>query len=294
MPRFAIFLIFLPFTLCVTLAVPKPLQTFKECTFVSSEWADGDSFQIKFADGKMMTVRLYAADCMELHINTDSDTRRLRDQRRYFGITVVKGDAPDFVSLATGFGKKAHEFTEKALQMPFTIHTRLHKVLGDGKNERFYAFVVTANGEDLATELVSAGLARTRGLGTEMIDGTSRERYKEKLADLEAQAAKREKGIWKFTDWDKLPDERDVQRKEDEEDAIAEGDVLPVDFCINPNTAGRDDLILLPEIGEVLADAIMEYRDERPLLKEEDLLNVPGIKQMTLDIIKQYLEFAGD
>jgi competence ComEA-like helix-hairpin-helix protein len=273
-------------------ADPKPLVTFEKCTFVSTEWADGDSFQIKFTDGKMMTVRLYAADCMELHINTDSDIRRLRDQRRYFGITEVKGDAPDSVSLARGFGKKAHEFTKEALQKPFTIHTRHHKALGDGKNERFYAFVVTENGDDLATELVRAGLARTRGVGTEMVDGTSRERYKEKLADFEAQAAKREKGIWKFTDWEKLPNERDVQRKEDEEDQIAAGDALPEGFSINPNTASRDDLILLDGIGEVLADAIIEKREEEPFKKAEDLIAVPGIKQKTLDKFSRHLDFA--
>jgi|694.fasta_scaffold91193_2 endonuclease YncB( thermonuclease family) len=88
-------------------ADPKPLVTLKNCTFVDTEWADGDSFQLKAPDGKLMTARLYAADCVELHINTDSDKRRLRDQRRHFGITEVKGDKQSSVSLATAFGKGA-------------------------------------------------------------------------------------------------------------------------------------------------------------------------------------------
>jgi DNA uptake protein ComE-like DNA-binding protein len=272
-------------------ADPKPLVTLKNCTFVDTEWADGDSFQLKAPDGKLMTARLYAADCVELHINTDSDKRRLRDQRRHFGITEVKGDKQSSVSLATAFGKGAREFTLNALKRPFTVHTRYHKAPGDGKHVRYYAFVVTADGDDLASELVRAGLARAKGVGADMIDGTSRERYKAKLADLEDQAAKREKGIWKFTDWDKLPEERDVQRKEEEEDQIADGNKLPENFRLNPNTASRDDLDLLPQIGESLAEAIIEQREDEPFEKPEDLMRVPGIKLKTLDEFRQYLDF---
>lgn len=274
-----------------TSADPKPLVTLNNCTFVDTEWADGDSFQLRIPDGKLMTVRLYAADCMELHINTDNDKRRLRDQRRHFGITEVKGDMQDSVSLATALGKEGRVFTENALKIPFTIHTRHHKAPGDGKHIRYYAFVVTADGDDLATELVRAGLARARGVGTEMIDGTSLERYKQKLADLEYQAAKREKGIWKFTDWDKLPEERDIQRKEDEEDQIADGNKPPKNFRLNPNTASRDDLDRLPHIGENLAESIIEQRENAPFEKPEDLMRVGGIKQKKLDQFRQYLDF---
>lgn len=52
----------------------QELQTFKNCTFVPTNWADGDSFQIKKTDGKLMTIRIYAADCLETDPMDDTDT----------------------------------------------------------------------------------------------------------------------------------------------------------------------------------------------------------------------------
>ncbi len=281
-----LFALFLPVT-----AAPKPLQSFKNCTLVRTPWADGDSFLVKTPDQKEFTVRLYGADCVELHVSTDSDKRRQRDQRRHFGITNVKGDAANSVELATSFGKKASEFTIQELKAPFTIHTRMSRALGDGRHERFYAFVETANGKDLSTELVSNGLARARGAATDGPGGRSSARYKENLSDLELQAAKRGHGIWKYTNWDSLPDERDDQRKEEEEDQIAVKDILPKDFHLNPNTASRDDLDRLPGIGPTLADRILETREDTTFEEPKDLLRVPSIKQKTLDKFLRYLDF---
>jgi endonuclease YncB( thermonuclease family) len=281
------FAYFLPVT-----AAPKPLLKFENCTLVPTEWADGDSFRIKTNKGVEYTVRLYAVDCLETGDMDETDARRLRDQRRYFGITEVKNDAPDPVTLAKGFGKKATEFTSQQLQRPFTIYTRMQKALGNGKHERFYAFVETANNTDLAKELIRAGLARAHGVSADGPEERTRERYKEILADIELQAAKRGEGIWASTDWDKLPVERDIQRLEDEEDQIAQGNnPLPADFRLNPNTASRDDLDRLPKIGESLADRIIEARDDAQFEKPEDLMRVPGIKQKTLDEFRQYLDF---
>jgi DNA uptake protein ComE-like DNA-binding protein len=275
-------------------AAPKPLVKLEKCIFVETDWADGDSFQIKKSDGKLMTIRLYAVDCLETGDMDATDARRLRDQRRYFGITEVKGDAPDQdpVLFAKGYGSMATRFTADQLKRPFTVLTRMQKALGDGKHERFYAFVETADKKDLATELVRTGLARAYGVSADGPKGRSRERYKEILADIELQAAKRGEGIWGATDWDRLPAERDIQRLEDEEDKIAQGNSpLPTDFRINPNTASRDDLDLLPKIGEALADRIIEAREDAPFQKPEDLMRVPGIKQKTIEGIRQYLDF---
>lgn len=239
-----------------------------------------------------MTVRLYAADCLETGEMDDTDSRRLRAQRRYFGITEAAPSSAASIALAKDFGDKATEFTIRQLQLPFTVHTRMQKALGDGKHERFYGFVETAGKKDLATELVRAGLARAYGVSADGPNERSRERYKEILADIELQAAKRGKGIWSATDWDKLPVERDIQRLEDQEDQIAQGkNTLPDDFRLNPNTASRDDLDRLPKIGESLADRIIEARDDAPFKKADDLMRVPGIKQKILDGIRQYLDF---
>lgn len=281
--------------LCSALAAaaPKPLETFKGCTLVPTDWADGDSFRIKTSKGMEMTIRLYAVDCLETGNLDDTDSRRLRAQRRYFGITDEKGNHANPIEMAKALGKQASDKTAALLGAPFTVHTRMSKALGDGIHERFYGFVETEDGKDLATELVRAGLARAYGVSADGPGGRSRERYKEILADIELQSAKRGIGIWAVTNWDKLPNEREVQRTEDEEDQIAKGNhPLPVEFRLNPNTASRDDLVRLPKIGEALADRIMEARDDAPFKKPEDLMRVLGIKKKTLEGIRQYLNFA--
>ncbi|MCU0751404.1 MAG: helix-hairpin-helix domain-containing protein [Akkermansiaceae bacterium] len=292
MTRIIIVVFCLPFSISIALAQPKPLESLKNCTLVPTDWADGDSFRIRTEDDTEYTIRLYAADCLETGELDETDKRRLRDQRRHFGITDVKGNAEDPVNLAISLGDQAKAFTQERLKRPFTIHTRFHKAPGDGKHERFYAFVETSEAQDLATELVKAGLAQSRGRSTETFSGLSGERYRQSLEDYEDQAAKREAGIWKFTDWEKLPFERDVQRKEDEEDQAASGRNLPQDFRLNPNTAARDDLDRLPGIGETLADAIIEAREDEPFQNAGELMRVPGIKRKTLDKFRQYLEFS--
>lgn len=292
MSRFTRLLICLPISLSLAQAQPKPLETIPGCTFVPTEWADGDSFQIKKPDGSLMTIRIYAADCMEWHITDDTDARRQRTQRRYFGITEAKRNATESIKLAKDFGKQAAEYTAHLLSRPFTVHTRMQKAPGDGKHLRYYAFVETADGTDLASELVRSGLARAHGASSDGPDERSRERYNEILSDIELQAATRRKGVWEFTDWDKLPAERDVQRIEDEEDQIAQGtNPLPADFRLNPNAASRDELDRLPGIGESLAERIIEAREDLPFEEPKDLMRVPGIKQKTLEKFSQYLEF---
>ena len=286
--------------LCIFFAVPisaapaKTMQKFANCTLIATKWADGDSFQIRKPNGETLTIRLYGADCMEWHVNDDTDARRLRAQRRYFGITDAKPTVSESIDMAKGFGKQAAEKTQHLLRQPFTVHTRFQRALGDGKHERYYAFVECAEGDDLATELVRAGLARAHGVVADGPGERTRDEYRETLADIELQAAKRGHGIWAHTDWDKLPAERMEQRKEEEENGLAIGvkTALPASFRVNPNLAARDELMKLPRIGETLADRIIEARDEQPFNKAEDLLRVPGIKDKTLEQIRLFLEFG--
>ena len=292
---FAARLLLLPILLLIanTHAAPsKEFVTIENCKFIPQDWADGDSFQVQITGKEPITVRLYGADCVELHVKTDSDKQRLRDQRRYFGITEVNGYATSSVELAIDFGKQAAQFTAEKLSNPFKIHTRMSKALGDGKFVRYYAYVELSDGKDLATELVRQGLARARGVATNGPGARTSDRYKSNLSDIELQAAKRGNGIWKFTDWNRLPLERDDQRKEEEEDQIATGEVLPNDFRLNPNTASRDNLDRLPGIGPTLADRILETREDFEFKIPSDLKQVPGIKEGIIKKFEHYLDFT--
>jgi competence protein ComEA len=71
--------------------------------------------------------------------------------------------------------------------------------------------------------------------------------------------------------------------------------VIPVysaaqDNKININTAGVEDLIKLEKIGPAYAKRIVEYREKYgPFKKIEDLTNVKGIGEITLELIKDKL-----
>jgi hypothetical protein len=101
-----------------------PLTRLEGCTLVPTEWADGDSFLIRTKAGEEHTIRLYGADCIEWHVTDDSDARRLRAQRRYFGISGFGGSPQTSIEAAKGFGEKAAEVgfgTSRAIHRPHCI-----------------------------------------------------------------------------------------------------------------------------------------------------------------------------
>ena len=60
---------------------------------------------------------------------------------------------------------------------------------------------------------------------------------------------------------------------------------------ININTAGKNDLINLPGIGETIADRIISYRNEKKgFRKKEELMNVSGIGKKKFDKLKNYVK----
>jgi len=266
----------------------EPLVALRGCKFIPTEWADGDSFEIQAPDGTHHTIRLYGADCVEWHVTDENDARRLREQRRYFGIAEYGGSPQTSIDAAKAAGKSAAEETARALARPFTVHTAFADARGDGKHKRIYAFVTTADGKDLTEYLVQMGLARAFGVYRETPTAKSAKDYQEILRDAELVAAKAGAGAWAKTNWDKLSTERQEQRKEDTELSLAAGTTKTSGvFKINPNTAARDELMKLPGVGEVTANRII---GGRPYKKPSDLLNVEGFGPKTLERLMPYLQ----
>ncbi len=58
---------------------------------------------------------------------------------------------------------------------------------------------------------------------------------------------------------------------------------------ININSAQKEELMLLPGIGTLKADAIIEYRTNSPFKKAEDILKVAGISKKTFEKIKNII-----
>jgi endonuclease YncB( thermonuclease family) len=145
------------------------------------EWTDGDSFRVRLPDGRLETFRLYFVDTTE----SRSRGKRSDEQAAYFGLTRAE---------AVKLGEEAKAFTAAALQRPFTIQTRWHKVFGP---TRYYACVFTADGNDLAELLVRNGLARIYGTRTPLPDGRDSRTYLATLRELENQAKSAALGGWR-------------------------------------------------------------------------------------------------
>jgi competence protein ComEA len=62
-------------------------------------------------------------------------------------------------------------------------------------------------------------------------------------------------------------------------------------FSIKINEATREQLMLLPGIGEKTAEKIISARTKNPLTTEQDILNIKGIGKKTLEKIKPYITF---
>jgi len=65
-------------------------------------------------------------------------------------------------------------------------------------------------------------------------------------------------------------------------------------FPININTAGKDALTNLPGIGDVLAERILEYRQEFGNFEApEDLMKVSGISEKRFEQLAEYITTGG-
>lgn len=63
-------------------------------------------------------------------------------------------------------------------------------------------------------------------------------------------------------------------------------------FVLDPNTAPADSLELLPGVGRIIADRIVEYRQQHRFQKEIDVTEVKGVGAKLFEQIRPYLRIA--
>ncbi|HID31515.1 MAG TPA: hypothetical protein EYP19_16150, partial [Desulfobacterales bacterium] len=244
------------------------LQMFPNARLVNNPNNDGDSFHINVAD---VQVRLYYVDCPETSIDSKSDARRIREQTRYFGLSSAER--------TIHFGNEAKNFVERILAKPFTLYTAFASALGRSSKGRVYGFIITADGNDLASLLVKNGFARTHGVGRETPDGIPRKQMLERFRDLEISAMLKRVGIWSESDPDRIAELRAKQRSEDQELKELQTKVKKAQSphsLLDLNTASEKELQSIKGIGPVLAARIIAGR---PYKTVDDLLKVKGIGQ---------------
>jgi len=73
-----------------------------------------------------------------------------------------------------------------------------------------------------------------------------------------------------------------------EEDDEADG--APDPIAVNINKAGAEMLVLLPGIGDILAERIIEYREENgDFASPEEIMEVKGIGEATFEKIRDFI-----
>jgi competence protein ComEA len=258
------------------------LRTFTNAVLVNRTNNDGDSFRVK-AGKKEFTVRLYFVDCPETLTTTDADIRRIEEQTLYFGLS----NRADTIS----FGKEARDFVKTGLAAPFTVYTAFADAMGRSSDKRYYAFVVTSNGNDLASLLVANGYARSYGMARRTPGGVERDETRQRLEDLEASAMLKRAGVWAKSDPDRivaLRAKRRERKRELEKPKEKAGDESqPPADRLDVNRASKEELMLIKGIGPVFAERIIAAR---PFKKIEHLTRVKGIGKKRLAALRKHLE----
>ena len=263
--------------LLINICEGSELQVYTNATLIDSPYNDGDSFRVKIGDSNI-TIRLYFADCPETKVSQSTDARRVRSQTRYFGMPNHRK--------TVAYGREATQFTKEQLEKPFTVYTAHASALGRSPGGRYYGFITTYNGKDLASLLVANGYARAYGVARKTPNGISHKEMAARLKDIESSAMLTRKGIWETTDINQLVAMRALERQEDAELKEIHGNIRVPLKPININTASKEELRLLPRIGPVISNRIIL---NRPYTNNKDLLRIDGITERTMKELRPHL-----
>jgi endonuclease YncB( thermonuclease family) len=158
----------------------KPWQVLANCKLLAREANDGDSFHVRH-DGKEYIFRLYYVDAPETSLQFPD---RVQEQAEYFSFSEQD---------ALRVGEAAKHFTTRILAAsPFTVVTQWEDARGSSQLPRYYAFVVTEQG-DLDELLTAEGLVRVYGM--HVADNLGGRKQSE-LRQLEQSARREGEGAW--------------------------------------------------------------------------------------------------
>ena len=160
----------------------KKWEMLTDCQYVENKNNDGDNFRVKCGE-KDFVLRLYFVDAPETNMRY---AERTREQSEHFGVTLEE---------TMKAGVKATGTVRETLKGPFIVWTRWAGAAGRGNEVRYYG-LVEVGGKSLVEILVSNGLARTKGVTANLPTGEKSKVYIEKVHALEAEAKKRQIGVW--------------------------------------------------------------------------------------------------
>jgi DNA uptake protein ComE-like DNA-binding protein len=152
------------------------------CKMVENASNDGDSFHVKHK-GREFVFRLYFVDAPETSLLIPE---RVGEQADAFETTKEE---------VLQAGKGAAVFTKRRLGRDFKVSTRWEDARGMSKGGRHYAFVETAEGEDLGEMLLAAGWARSYGMKA-ATKSSSAAQLQQRYDRLEQKARRAGVGIW--------------------------------------------------------------------------------------------------
>ena len=257
------------------------LVKIENVTLMEADLNDGDSFKV-YAEGRELHLRLYYVDCPETTFNGKPGLYRIREQQYHFGLE----DPHDVVR----FGDQATEYVKQLLSHPFTVYTSYAQAPGRSASGRFYAFIETQDGHDLAALLIERGLARIHGSTRPGPDGAPSDAVLEQLHSLRTIALLNRAGIWQSTKPQTLAEMHQRQREADRELNEFRSKVTNVrtldDQPIDLNTASKAELQQIPGIGPVTAVKIIEGK---PYEAVDDLVKIRGIGPKSLEAIAPYV-----